>query len=34
VFYLEALRPLVEPDGLLPASVDAVVSEAFAELLP
>jgi hypothetical protein len=32
--YLEALRPLVQPDGLLPASLDAVVSESFRELLP
>jgi hypothetical protein len=33
-FYLEALRPLAGEDGLLPASVDPVVSEAFDELLP
>jgi len=33
-FYLEALRPLVERDGLLPANVDPVVDEAFGDLLP
>jgi hypothetical protein len=33
-FYLEALRPVVEEDGLLPQSVDRVVSEAFEDLLP
>jgi hypothetical protein len=33
-FYLEALRPLVDRQGLLPASVDRVVSEAFDEFLP
>jgi hypothetical protein len=33
-YYLEALRPMVGDDGLLPASVDRVVSESFDELLP
>jgi hypothetical protein len=32
-FYLEALRPLAGADGLLPASVDGVVAEAFGDLL-
>jgi hypothetical protein len=33
-FFLDALRPLASSDGLLPASMDSVVEEAFGDLLP
>jgi hypothetical protein len=33
-FYLEALRRLVDSEGLLPPSVDSLVRQTFAGLLP